>query len=196
MWAVGAVAFLVAGGLGDEARVRHLENGGAARGPVREASSRIEAPSASKRAPRDESAPASEPRTLDGNLRGDPSWRKGRPASPAELQVTVSSPATLVGERISVEVSTHDGAPVRAELFRLGVYGGTGAAKVWSGGPYTVSTALPCSRAPCPRRQNFSFEVARGWEPGLYLVKVTRADGSRSFTSIVVKAPPAGEPQS
>jgi hypothetical protein len=136
---------------------------------------------------RDESAPASEPRTLDSNLRGDPSWRKGRPASAAELQVTVSSPAALAGERISVQVSTHDGA---------GIYGGTGAAKVWSGGPYTVSTALPCSRAPCPRGQNFSFEVARGWEPGLYLVKVTRADGSRSFSSIVVKAPQAGEPQS
>jgi hypothetical protein len=110
--------------------------------------------------------------------------------------VTISSPAALAGERVSVEVSTRDGAPVRAEVFRLGVYGGTGAAKVWSGGPYTVSTSLRCSREPCPRRQSFSFEVARGWAPGLYLVKVTRADGLRSFTSIVVKAPQAKEPHS
>jgi hypothetical protein len=196
LWAVGAVAWLWAGGLGDEAHLRHLENGGAARAPVREASSRIEAPSAPQRAARDVDAPASKPRARDSHLRGDPSWRKGRPASPAELQVKVSSPAALSGERISVEVSTRDGAPIRAEVFRLGVYGGTGAARVWSGGPYTISTAQRFSRVPCPRSQSFSFEVARGWEPGLYLVKVTRADGLRNFTSIVVKAPQAKEPRS
>ncbi|HVG62631.1 MAG TPA: N,N-dimethylformamidase beta subunit family domain-containing protein, partial [Hyalangium sp.] len=179
---VGAVAWLWAGGLSGEARVRHLENRDSARGFVRGA--------------KGVSAPASERRTGDTSPQGDPSWRKGRPASPAELQVTVSSPAALAGERISVEISTHDGAPVRAELFRLGVYGGTGAAKVWSGGPYTVSTAVRCSRAPCPGRQAFSFEVARAWAPGLYLVKVTRADGLRSFTSIIVKAPQAEGPRS
>lgn len=95
-----------------------------------------------------------------------------------------------------MEISTHDGAPVRAEVFRLGVYGGTGAAKVWSGGPYTLSTPVRCSRASCPRRQNFSFEVVQSWAPGLYLVKVTRADGLRSFNSIVVKAAQAHEPRS
>jgi hypothetical protein len=126
---------------------------------------------------------------------GDPSWRNGRPASPAELQVTVSSPAALAGESVSVEIATHDGAPVRAEIFRLGIYGGTGAAKVWSGGPYAVPTSTRCSRTPCPGRQSFSFEVARAWAPGLYVVKVTRADGLRSFTSIVVKAPEAEEPR-
>jgi N,N-dimethylformamidase beta subunit-like protein len=179
---LGAVAWLWAGGLGGEARIRHLENRDSARGLVQEA--------------KGVSAPAPEPRTGGSPLQGDPSWRKGRPASPAELQVTVSSPAVLAGERVSVQISTHDGAPVRAELFRLGVYGGTGAAKVWSGGPYTVSTAMRCSRAPCAGRQSFSFEVARAWVPGLYLVKVTRADGLRSFTSIVVKAVEAEEPRS
>jgi hypothetical protein len=110
--------------------------------------------------------------------------------------VTASSPFVLAGELISMEVSARDGSQVHAEVFRLGVYGGTGAAKVWSGGPYTVPTLPRCSRAPCPRRQTFSFEVERDWEPGLYLVKVTRADGLRSFTSIVVKARQAGEPRS
>jgi hypothetical protein len=178
---LGAAAWLWTGGLGGEARIRHLENRDSARGLVEA---------------KGVSAPAPEPRTGDNPLQGDPSWRKGWPASPAELQVTVSSPSALAGERISVEISTHDGAPVRAELFRLGVYGGTGAAKVWSGGPYTASMVVRCSRVPCPGRQSFSFEVARAWAPGLYLVKVTRADGLRSFTSIVVKAPQAKEPRS
>jgi hypothetical protein len=107
--------------------------------------------------------------------------------------VTPSTQAALAGEQISVKVSDREGAAIRAEVFRLGVYGGTGALKVWSGGPYTVSTLSRCSGMPCPERQTFSFEVSRDWEPGLYLVKVTRADGTRTFSSIVVKAPqPAG----
>jgi hypothetical protein len=110
--------------------------------------------------------------------------------------VTPSTQAAQVGEQISVKVATHEGAAVHAEVFRLGVYGGQGALKVWSGGPYTVSTASRCSSPACPERQTFSFEVARHWEPGLYLVKVTRADGTRSFTSIVVKAPEAPGPRS
>lgn len=110
--------------------------------------------------------------------------------------MTPSTQAAQVGEQISVKVAAHEGAAVHAEVFRLGVYGGQGALKVWSGGPYTVSTASRCSSPACPERQTFSFEVARHWEPGLYLVKVTRADGTRSFTSIVVKAPEADGPRS
>jgi hypothetical protein len=196
LWAVGAVAWLWAGGLEGEARVRRLENEGAERAAVRDAALRIEASPAPQVTKQGVSASATRPRTADRDLQGDPSWRKGRPASPSELQVTVSAPAALAGERIFVEISTGDGAPVRAEVFRLGIYGGTGAAKVWSGGPYTRSTPLRCSQAPCPRRQSFSFDVARSWAPGLYLVKVTRADGLRSFTSIVVKATQPQEPRS
>lgn len=110
--------------------------------------------------------------------------------------MTPSTQAALAGEQISVKVETREGTAVHAEVFRLGIYGGTGALKVWSGGPYTVSTAPRCSSPSCPERQTFSFEVARHWEPGLYLVKVTRADGTRSFTSVVVKAPPADGPNS
>ena len=102
----------------------------------------------------------------------------------------------MPGERISVTVSAGGASAVRAEVFRLGVYGGTGAVKVWSGGPYTVSTLSGGSQAPCPERPTFSFEVAQDWTPGLYLVKVTRADGLRSFTSIVVTARQPSEPRS
>jgi hypothetical protein len=107
---------------------------------------------------------------------GDPSWRKGRPASSRELKVSTSTQSALAGERIFVKVSTRETSVVRAEIFRLGVYGGAGALRVWSGGPYTVSTPPPCPRASggpgtsCPERQTFSFEIGEEWAPGLYLV--------------------------
>ncbi|WP_224362254.1 N,N-dimethylformamidase beta subunit family domain-containing protein [Hyalangium versicolor] len=120
----------------------------------------------------------------------------GRPASPSQLQVSASAQAARAGESISVEVSTNEISLVRAEVFRLGVYGGTGAAKVWSSTPFTVATPPRCSRSACPAQQSFSFTVAHDWEPGLYVLKVTRADGFRSFTSLVVKELPAEEPRS
>ncbi|WP_224249175.1 N,N-dimethylformamidase beta subunit family domain-containing protein [Hyalangium gracile] len=139
---------------------------------------------------------APEPRAREASLQGDPSWRKGRPASPGELHVSSSTQAARPGEHISVEVSARESAVVRAEVFRLGVYGGSGAAKVWSSEPITVSAQARCARAACPARQSFSFEISRDWEPGLYLVKVTRLDGLRSFTSLVVKERPPEEPRS
>jgi hypothetical protein len=134
--------------------------------------------------------------------RGDPSWRKGRAAGPGELLVSTSTQSALSGERISVTVSAREDAAVRAEIFRLGVYGGAGALKVWSGGPYSVSTLSPCVRAvdsasaQCPKQQTFSFEISKDWEPGLYLVKVSRPDGLKSTASLVVKDRRAAEPQS
>ena len=130
------------------------------------------------------------------NFQGDPSWRQGKPAASGELQVTCSTASVQAGELVSLEVSAREVAVFRAEVFRLGVYGGSGAAKVWSSSPFTVSTVAQCQSAPCPPRHSFSFEVARHWAPGLYLVKVTRADGLRSFTSLVVKEVPADAPRS
>lgn len=197
LWGLGAVAWLWVGGAGAEAPVRPVENREAVRQPVKMATAAMQVPQVTEQAVRFASAPvASASSAVASKQRGDPSWRTGRPASPGELQVTPSTQAALAGEQISVKVATRDGAAVRAEVFRLGVYGGTGALKVWSGGPYTVSTASRCSSPSCPERQTFSFEVAHHWEPGLYMVKVTRADGTRSFTSIVVKAPQSDGPNS
>lgn len=124
---------------------------------------------------------------------GDPSWRQGKPASAAELEVKTSAQAAQPGEQIAVEVSSRDTTRVRAEVFRLGFYGGAGALRVWNGGSYAVSPRQMCPRATvsapaaCPPQQTFAFEIAEDWEPGLYLVKVTRPDGRRNFTSLVIK---------
>ncbi len=104
-----------------------------------------------------------------------------------------STQAALAGEQIAVEVSSRDVTTVRAEVFRLGFYGGAGALRVWSGGTYAVSPRAACSQATvgartaCPERRTFALEISEDWEPGLYLVKVTRSDGRRNFTSLVIK---------
>ncbi|MDC0707333.1 hypothetical protein POL68_02515 [Stigmatella sp. ncwal1] len=121
--------------------------------------------------------------------RGDPSWRRGKPAKPGELDVHVSRSAAHLGEPVSVKVSASGasvlGASVlRMEVFRLGFYGGAGALKVWDAGSLKGDSP-----------ETFSFSVGDDWVPGLYLVKVTRADGLRSFRSLVVKARRGTEPR-
>jgi hypothetical protein len=118
---------------------------------------------------------------------GDPSWRKGKPASSEQLEVRASTQSALAGEQISVGVSSREATTVKAELFRLGFYGGAGALRVWSGGTYAVSPRPVCARISCAEQRTFAFEIAENWEPGLYLLKVTRSDGRRSFTSLVIK---------
>jgi hypothetical protein len=124
---------------------------------------------------------------------GDPSWRKGKPASAEQLEVRTSAQAALAGEQIAVEVSSRDTTTVKAEVFRLGFYGGAGAIRVWNGGTYVVAPRQVCAQASagtgvaCPEQKTFAFEIAEDWEPGLYLLKVTRTDGRRNFTSLVIK---------
>jgi hypothetical protein len=134
-------------------------------------------------------------------VRGDPSWRHGKPAKPGELEVHVSLNAAQAGEPVTVTVSTPGAADLRVEVFRQGFYGGAGALKVWDGGVRQAATAAPCPRVkdvavrPCPVQETFSFAVGEQWAPGLYLVKVTRADGVRSLRPLLVKARPAATPQ-
>ncbi len=133
--------------------------------------------------------------------RGGESWRQGRQASPGELEFVTSAESAQAGERLFVEVSAGESMVVRAEVFRLGFYEGTGALRMWSGGPYNASMLPPCPGAAvepngaCPERWTFSFEIGGDWTPGLYLVKVTRADGLKRVASVVVKeSHPVGAP--
>jgi hypothetical protein len=198
-WSLGLVALLWVGCQEESTRSRREESKAPARLAAAGAAVLKVAPSSSLEV-RFVGTTASEARPAERSPRGDPSWRKGRPARPGELEVGTSTQSALAGESILVEVSTRDASMVRAEVFRLGFYGGAGALKVWSGGPYTASTQAACpraskdARAPCPNRQTFSFQVSDEWVPGLYLVKVTRPDGRRSFTSLVVRNSRVAEP--
>lgn len=174
-WGWGLVVLLWAGCQQAEASPRHEEKVAMARPSAREV------------------APLSAPVAPEQARRGDPSWRRGKAAGPGELEVLTSAQTAQAGEQISVDVASQGAPVVRAEVFRLGVYGGAGALKVWSGRPSPVSTPATCSRAPgrarvsCAERMTFSFEIAEDWAPGLYLVKVTRSDGLRSFSSLVIQ---------
>ncbi|WP_223636130.1 N,N-dimethylformamidase beta subunit family domain-containing protein [Corallococcus sp. EGB] len=113
-----------------------------------------------------------------------------------ELEVYASPESLEADETLKVKVSTNlDSAPITAEVFRIGDYGGAGARKVWSGGPWQVRRQAPCTRMPATSRVECNWHDAftvpipadGSWLSGLYVVKVLRQDGFMRFTPFVVR---------
>ncbi|HEX8699133.1 MAG TPA: N,N-dimethylformamidase beta subunit family domain-containing protein, partial [Myxococcaceae bacterium] len=130
---------------------------------------------------------------------GEPTWRSGRTASAGQVELYTSTDSAVVGDTIQVKVSTSQEGEVSAEVFRMGYYGGAGARKVWSGGPFKAGPQAACPREPttslveCAWTDTFSFPVGEDWVSGVYLVKVKRADGYKRFAPFVVRDARAAE---
>ncbi|MGZ3457971.1 MAG: N,N-dimethylformamidase beta subunit family domain-containing protein, partial [Archangium sp.] len=82
---------------------------------------------------------------------------------------------------------------VTAELFRMGYYGGAGGRKVWSGGPWQTRAQAPCgrdvdtARIECDWSDTFSIPVEASWVSGLYVLKLSREDGSMRYVPLVIR---------
>ena len=130
---------------------------------------------------------------------GEPSWRSGRTASAGQVELYTSTDSVVAGETIHVKVSADQAGEVSAEVFRMGYYGGAGARRVWSAGPFQAGPQAPCPREPstslveCNWTDTFSFQVGEDWVSGVYLVKVKRADGYKRFAPFVVRDTRAAE---
>jgi len=129
---------------------------------------------------------------------GDSSWLSaGREASAGQVEVYLSTDTGEAGDTISAKVSSD--AAVTATIFRLGYYQGTGARKIWTGGPFnaqrqaTCPLSTPTALIECTWQETFSFQIGADWVSGLYLLKVERADGLRRFAPFVVRDHRAAE---
>ncbi|HVE82926.1 MAG TPA: N,N-dimethylformamidase beta subunit family domain-containing protein, partial [Myxococcales bacterium] len=139
------------------------------------------------------------PIPAENALPGEPAWAAGRSGSSGEVELYASADSAAAGDAVAVRVSTSVPSAVTAEVLRIGDYGGAGARRAWSGGPFQASRQAACpmdpvtGRVECRWPDAFSFTVGPDWVSGLYVVKVTRADGFRSFTPFVVRDDRAAE---
>lgn len=131
---------------------------------------------------------------LDENaLPGDPGWRSGTPAQGEELEAYADRSSARAGEIVGVKASASPAAMVDWALYRMGWYGGSGARLVAKGAGVSVA---PQPR--CPVQQGTGL-VACAWPvsvavgipadavSGLYVLKLSRADGVHSLLPLVVK---------
>ncbi|PTL77678.1 N,N-dimethylformamidase beta subunit family domain-containing protein [Vitiosangium sp. GDMCC 1.1324] len=131
---------------------------------------------------------------------GDPSWESGRSSQNGELEVYTDTESLEAGASLGVKVSTSDeSAPITAEVFRIGYYGGAGARKVWSGGPWKAHKQPSCPRDPvtsrveCSWLKTFTIPIDSSWLSGLYVVKIWRSDKFMRFAPFVVRDRRAAE---
>jgi len=143
--------------------------------------------------------PAANPIPAENQRPGNPDWFAGRPANAGQVELYASIESAEVGDVLGVKVSTDADVQVRAELYRLGDYGGAGARLMWQGGPFPAHRQPECPRDPstgrveCAWSDTFSVTVGEDWVSGVYLVKVIRPEGFRRFTTFVVRDHRAAE---
>jgi hypothetical protein len=143
--------------------------------------------------------PAPNPIPAENARRGNPEWRDGTPVNARQVELYTSTESVMVGDTVRVMVSSARDAQVQAEVYRLGYYGGAGARRVWSGGPFNTQKQPECPRDPvtslveCHWQETFRFEVPDDWVSGLYVVKVRRDDGFKLFHPFVVRDSRAAE---
>ena len=139
------------------------------------------------------------PIPAENALPGDASWRSGRGSASGEVELYLSTDSAAAGDSVAVRVSTGADATARAEVFRIGHYGGAGARRVWSSEPFKTSRQPACpmdpgtGRVECRWADALSFPVGPDWVAGFYAVKVTRSDGFRGFAPLVVRDDRAAE---
>jgi len=125
-------------------------------------------------------------------LAGTPDWRVNKYAAGAlEGYASVSSAAA--GESITLHVRASITTTATWELLRLGWYNGAGARRLASGGPFAVGPrSIPAAEAAtgllaCDWPASVDIAIPADAVSGLYVVRLTRADGWQSHVPLVVR---------
>jgi hypothetical protein len=147
------------------------------------------------------SGTSSNPIALENQCEGTDEWRANQPLGDPHAIEGFVVPATVnVGSPVRLYVST-TAAAYTFRVFRLGWYQGHGARLMY------VSPAYPGTAQPAPLitadtrmvsaanwTDPVSFNVLPNWTSGIYIVKMTSADGFIRYTPLVVRDDKAKAP--
>lgn len=104
-----------------------------------------------------------------------------------------SRTSVKAGQTISFHVSTNPSSPFRIDLYRMGYYGGAGARKITSFGPFPGRVQPDPEIGPrrlreCKWEPCVSFSVPADWPSGVYLGKLTaEREGLQSYIVFIVR---------
>ena len=133
------------------------------------------------------------PVVAENELPGEPHWGLVRRGNARAIEGYADRVSVLPGEPFRLYVST-TGRAFRAEVFRMGWYGGAQARRVWA------SKVLPGRKQRKPKAKGKtrtvsaadwrpSLEVAtEGWPEGSYLIRLSADTGAQRFVPITVRS--------
>jgi len=131
------------------------------------------------------------PIAIENRLPGTTAWLLDKGAR-SEVLGYAAPVSVAAGQVVRLYVRTR-ASSVRADVFRLGWYGGAGAKLVSSVGAApgdrqsACPTVGPRMTVECSWRPTFRVATGRRWVSGEYLTKLTDADGSQSYVPFTVR---------
>ncbi len=133
------------------------------------------------------------PVPAENALAGDPGWSAGvNRWQPHLIEGYLDRSSARAGDHVQAMVEAS--APHQASwaLYRFGWYGGAGARRILSGGPFAAAPQAPCPPDPttglvrCAWTPSFGLDLPPATVSGVYAVKFTRDDGYASFAPLLV----------
>ena len=104
-----------------------------------------------------------------------------------------SHPSVKAGDTLKVYVSTEPESDFKADVFRMGYYGGSGGRHVKSFGPFRGTVQPTPEDGPkhvieCRWQESFNFKVPADWLSGVYLGKLTALkSGHEAYFVFIVR---------
>jgi len=118
----------------------------------------------------------------------DAGWRRR-----TQVEGFCSHTSIRAGERLAVHVSADPPAQYRADIYRMGYYGGKGARLMRSLGPFQGAAQPAPEDGPrhvreCRWSEGFSLEIPPDWVSGVYLGKLTTLEtNGESYVVFIVR---------
>jgi hypothetical protein len=109
------------------------------------------------------------------------------------MEAYCSHTSIRVGETLSVYVSTEPASQFKADVFRMGYYGGSGGRLVKSFGPLQGTVQPTPGDGPknvieCQWKESLSIKIPSDWLSGVYLGKLTAlANGYEAYFIFIVR---------
>lgn len=137
------------------------------------------------------------PVVVENQQEGDPTWRKAiaHADDPEQLSAYADRSSVTPGDPVGLHVST-TAAKYTVTAYRMGWYDGARARKVWTspeqpGTRQTEQGFLEATRTPYAKwNQSLQVDTA-DWVPGMYLFRLTAANGAEWLVPLVVRSPDA-----
>ena len=135
------------------------------------------------------------PIVIENAKAGTTDWKITRSSDDIGQQIKGYASATSVnrGRRIDFHVSVNIPQAFTIEIYRMGWYGGSGGRLMQSIGPLPGETQDEPNYAPATGMVSYRWErsyrlrVPRSWTSGIYMAKLTNADGFENYISFAVR---------
>ena len=137
--------------------------------------------------------PGQNPIPSENALPGDPDWQAGATGVGHAVELYLDRVSAHAGDPVQVKASVDAPHAAAWALYRLGWYGGAGARKIISGAGISLVQQPLCPIDPargevrCSWATTLSFAIPANAVSGLYLVKITRDDGTAATAPLVIE---------